>query len=135
MDRLIRYAEFFIVAVLIMSGIDWYIRKVERSSRPSLGPTHDAMVGKRLRRIGVALIAGSLAMMTITAATWSMVSSAVLSQYSVALVAPVFLSIPLITIGVFLLYRGRQHLARVDSAERLRDPRPPVVLLRAFQSD
>jgi hypothetical protein len=37
--------------------------------------------------------------------------------------------------GVFLWYRSRQHLAKFHSAERLHDPRPPVVLLRAFQLD
>jgi hypothetical protein len=131
-EKWITRLAVFIVAGLIMFGINWYIRKVERSNRPSLGPAHDAMVGKRLRRIGFALIAAWLA---IAVASWSMISLAVLSQYSVELGVLSILSFPLTFIGVFLLYRSRQHLARVDAAERLRDPRPPVVLLRPFQSD
>jgi len=138
-----QYVALLIVVALFMSGISWYIRKVERSNRPSLGPMHHAIVGKRLRTIGFALIAAALALfaalelaLAAAAANWSMVAREVLSQYSVLVILiGLFLPIALIFVGVFLLYRSRQHVARVDSAERLRDPRPPVVLLRPFQSD
>jgi hypothetical protein len=130
-----QYVALGIVAVLIMYGISWYIRKVERSNRSSLGPMHDAIIGKRLRTIGFALIVASLAIM---AATFLIIFALeVRNQYSILVLVfcQTLLPIALIFIGIFLLYRGRQYLARVDSAERLLDPRPPVVLLRPFQSD
>jgi hypothetical protein len=35
----------------------------------------------------------------------------------------------------YLFFKGKHYLARSEPAERLQDPRPPVVLLRAFQAD
>src|SRR4030095_3080699 len=101
------------------------------SARPSLGPTHDAMVGKRLRRIGFAVIAASLA--SFAAIEVVILASVMPTQYAGALKRLVFLIISLLFIGFFISSRGRQYLARADSAEP--DPRPPVVLLRPFQSD
>lgn len=106
------------------------------TSAQSRGSPRDAIVGQRLRRIGFALVAASLAIAAASLALpW-------VSPKLLELLAEqrwfwwaLYLYGPVGFIGVFLWYRGRQHLARVDTAERLHDPRPPVVLLRAFQSD
>jgi hypothetical protein len=107
------------------------------TSGQSRGPPNDAIVGQRLRKIGFALIATCVACFGLL---WGM---AVLmgdrpfesqSERWLSMVGVLGLSmLPLI--GVFLLYRSRQHLAKFHSAERLHDPRPPVVFLRAFQLD
>lgn len=110
------------------------------TSGQSRGPPHDAIVGQRLQRIGFALAAASLAIAAASLALpWGL---EVLSPKLLELLIEqwwyswvIYLYGPVGFIGVFLWYRGRQHLARVDSAELLHDPRPPVVLLRAFQSD
>jgi hypothetical protein len=94
-------------------------------------PPHEAIVGHRLRRIGFALIAASLVAL---AGLFGL--AALDDQWAVWIQQWAFWIIqPVLLVGVFLWYRSRQHLARVDSSERLHDPRPPVVLLRGFQSD
>ena len=38
-------------------------------------------------------------------------------------------------VAAFLVFKGEQYLTRSESAERLLDSRPPVVLLRPFETD
>jgi hypothetical protein len=87
---------------------------------------HDAAVGQRLRNISIALV-------IVATALWLYmwlygVLSGIFFVFAVCFVASYRLC-------RFLVFRGKQYLARSKPAVSLNDPRPPVVLLRSFQSD
>jgi hypothetical protein len=89
---------------------------------------HDATIGRRLRNIGIALTVATTAFGFYWFFYGGSVYTAVLLLF--------FLALSLLgRLGRFLLFRGKQYLARSEPAESLHDPRPPVVLLRPFRLD
>ncbi len=101
----------------------------------SRGSLRDAIIGRRLKSIGYALYA--LAVCVWAYDGWYIhnanqggraFSLGEGGLYFVAFGALIFL-------GGFLVFKGQQYLARSESADRLVNSGPPVVLLRPFESD
>lgn len=86
--------------------------------------SRDAKLGSTLKTIGIILI--------IVGITWIFIV-----RFLEIDAFFLFLNwhIPVILLGVFLLFRGKQYIARSQPAEQLDDKRPPVVYLRPFKKD
>jgi hypothetical protein len=88
------------------------------------GFSRDAATGRTLKITGIVLITAGIVWMVI----------ARLARVNAPLLI-LNLNLPIILLGLFLTYRGKQYISRSRPAELLTDTRPPVLYLRPFKKD
>ena len=88
------------------------------------GFSRDAATGRTLKITGIVLITVGIVWMVIARLARVDAPFLILN-----------LNIPVILLGLFLMYRGKQYISRSRPAELIKDTRPPVFYLRPFKRD
>jgi hypothetical protein len=86
--------------------------------------SRDAAVGRSMKITGIAFVTVGIAWMVIGRLARVDAPFLILNFH-----------IPVILLGLFLTYRGKQYASRSRPAELLSDKRPPVLYLRPFKKD